>query len=108
MKRREFITLVGGVAAWPVATRAQEPTTPVIGLLSARTAASGAFMAAAFRQGLSKSGYVEGQNLRMYRWAEGHYDRLGELAEELVRRQVVVIGALSGTPAALAAKSATT
>jgi putative ABC transport system substrate-binding protein len=109
MRRRNFVSLLGSAVAWPLLARAQQPRMPVIGVLSARTAASGASMVAAFHQGLSESGYVDGQNLRIeYRWAEGDYDRLGALSDDLIRRRVSVIVALSGTPAALAAKAATT
>ncbi len=109
MRRRDFITLLGGVtAAWPLAARAQQRTMPVIGYLSGGAPGPYAPLVAAFRRGLSETGYVEGQNLTMeYRWAEGRYDRLPALATDLVGRKVDVIAASGGDLASRAARNAT-
>ena len=108
MNRRELILLVGGAMTAARAPRAQQKKMPVVGFLSGASPAPSAPYLAAFLQGLSESGYVEGQNVTIeYRWAEGRYDRLPALAAELVIRKVEVIAALGGTPPALAAKNAT-
>jgi putative tryptophan/tyrosine transport system substrate-binding protein len=110
MKRREFImALCGAAVGWPLAARAQPPVMPVVGYLYEGWPEPTAQLLAAFRKGLSETGYVEGRNATIeFRWALGQYDRLPELAAELVRRRVAVIVAPGGMPAALAAKAATT
>jgi putative ABC transport system substrate-binding protein len=107
IERREFITLVGGAAAWPVAARAQQPAIPVIGYLESKVAAASSHQVEAFRKGLAEAGFVEGRNVAIeFRWAEDHYDRLPELAADLVRGRVATIVANSiSAPIAKAATS---
>jgi len=112
MRRREFLSVLGGAAAasasWPRASCAQAPTMPVIGYVSARSSATDGPMLAAFRQGLTKTGYLEGKNVAIeFRWAEGRYDRLPALVDDLVRRNVAVIVTSGGEPSATAAHAAT-
>jgi putative ABC transport system substrate-binding protein len=107
MKRREFITLLGGAAAWPLAARAQQSIIPVVGFLGSATPDAYAPMAAAFRQGLAEIGYIDGRKVALeYRWAENQDDRLLSLAEGLMRRGAAIILASGNTDAALAAKRA--
>jgi putative tryptophan/tyrosine transport system substrate-binding protein len=109
VKRREFISLLGGAAAWPLAARAQQKRViPVIGVLSSRSPAVDTPLVAIIRDGLREGGFVDGQNVALdYHWTEGQYDRLASLAADLVRQQVAVIVAIGGDQPALAAKAAT-
>jgi ABC-type uncharacterized transport system substrate-binding protein len=106
--RREFITLLGGAAAWPVAASAQQPTRSIVGFMSSRSAADSEHLVAAFRKGLGEAGYVEDQDVTIeFRWANGRYDELPALAADLLKQKLAVLVAVGGEPAALAAKSAT-
>src|SRR5262249_11437476 len=108
MKRREFITLLSGAAAWPLAAGAQPPGLPVVGVLHGASADGAANPGAAFRQGLNQTGYVEGRNVTIeYRWAEGQYDRLPALAADLVAYPLSVIATAGGITSVLAAKEVT-
>jgi len=109
MRRRDFITLLGSSAAWPLAARAQRPAMPVIGFVSGRAQADSERYQAAFRKGLNGAGFIEGQNVTVeYHWLNSQYDRLPSLMADLVRRRVAVIATPGGAPTALAAKAATT
>src|SRR5262245_58448206 len=107
MRRREFILGLGSAAAWPLGAHAQQPAMPVIGVLSASSLSSREHLVTAFRRGVREGGYVEDQTVAIeYRWAENQYDRLPQLASNLVHRQVAVIAA-TDTPSAIAAKATT-
>jgi putative ABC transport system substrate-binding protein len=108
MRRRDFVTLIGGAAVWPFTAQAQQSALPVVGWMSSSTDSTSVHLVAAFKRGLSEAGYVEGQTVSIeYRWAEGHYDRLPMIASELVRSQITALVAVGGTVVALAAKAAT-
>jgi len=109
MRRREFITLLGGAAvAWPLAARAQQPAMPIVGFLSGRSSADSVEEVKGFHRGLAETGHVEGKNITIeFRWADGHYDRLPALATELVGHRVAVLAAVGGGASGLAAKSVT-
>src|SRR5262245_8332227 len=108
VQRREFISLLGGAAAWPLAARAQQPAMPVVGFMSARSPEESAHLVAAFHRGLGEGGFFEGQNVALeFRWARGQYDRVAALATELVNRGIAVLVAVGGDPSSVAAKQGT-